>query len=646
MVRDESRTESFSHRPANGLISIANDFEAGAVDFGINSRVLAAECSGANDCSFDHAYLALFSSNGWLDPIPSSTYTEKSKLIGSGSSGIDLDPPTIGDKAEIIVQPSFAAKQTVFKFLAVFAASAFAFCFGLGGLGFLGPDEPRYAEVAREMFASGDYISTRLCGCLWFEKPVLLYWMSTASYHLFGVSEFAARLPSALSALFTVTLLYLVLVRAGFSRLAMTASLVLGTSGIFIAYAHVVAQDMILTATMTAALLSAYLWTRTSGRIRATCWVLMFFFTGLAVLAKGLVGIVLVLGISCAYFILVGALRSIGWKECLMGLAVFLAVAGIWYVPVIARHGWPFIEEFFIRHHFERYATNEFGHPQPVYFFLLVAIAGAAPWTFLLIPAAARLRWLKPSSEARDSLISLAWIWVVLPVVFFSFSESKLPGYILPISPALAVIIGAEIERAWNSDRNRLLKAAMWMTGVVVIAIGVGFVEFIRRESISIAGWGILLAGLPIAIGAVSAAALAARRNRIFVASSAAVVLSVILGAVVLVFPTLQHEVTLKQLSLEAAAALRPGEKIGFYLKKEFAPVFYSEGRVLCEHKRGTTFYALHQDMLAEALESEPTLIVITDAHWIEGLKGDARFTTEDIATQGDARALRVGLKK
>jgi len=557
-----------------------------------------------------------------------------------------LDPPTVGDKAEIIVQPSFAAKQTPLKFLAVFAASAFAFCFGLGGLGFLGPDEPRYAEVAREMFASGDYISTRLCGCLWFEKPVLLYWMSTVGYHLFGVTEFAARLPSALSALFTVTLLYLVLVRAGFSRLAMTASLVLGTSGVFIAYAHVVAQDMILTATMTAALLAAYLWTRTSGRTRATCWMLMFFFSGLAVLAKGLVGIVLVLGISFAYFILVGALRSFGWRECLIAFGVFLAVAGVWYIPVIARHGWPFIEEFFIRHHFERYATNEFGHPQPVYFFLLVAIAGAAPWTFFLVPAATRLRSLKPSSDARDSLISLAWIWTALPLLFFSFSESKLPGYILPISPALAIIIGAEVERVWNRDRNRLLKAATWMSALVVIVLGVAFLAFIRRESVSIAGWGILLGGLPIAIGLLSVVALALGKNRIFISSSAAVVLSVILGTVVMLFPTLRDEVTLKPLSLEAAAALKPGEKIGFYLKKEFAPVFYSEGRVLCEHKRGTTFYALHQDMLAEALESEPTLIVITDAHWIEGLKGDARFVTEDIATQGDARALRVGLRK
>ena len=149
-----------------------------------------------------------------------------------------------------------------------------------------------------------------------------------------------------------------------------------------------------------------------------------------------------------------------------------------------------------------------------------------------------------------------------------------------------------------------------------------------------------------MATALVSVIALAAHKSRAFTASVAGLVISVILAAVILVFPTLHDEVSLKALSLEAAAALRPGEKIGFYLKKEFAPVFYAEGRVLCEPRRGGTFYALHQDMLAEALESETSLIVITDSKWLEGLENGSRFTTEFIAAQDDSVALRVALKK
>ena len=541
------------------------------------------------------------------------------------------------------MEPQSPAKHPPYAFIAILAASAFAFFFGLGRLGFLGPDEPRYAEVAREMFVSGDYISTRLCGCLWFEKPVLLYWMSTAGYHLFGVNEFAARVPTAAAALATVALVYLAVRRLGMRRLALASALVLATSGIFIAYARVATPDMILTAAMTAALLAAFHSTKANGRARSIYWALSFFFMGLAVLAKGLVGAVLVLAIFGIYLFLAGQLRSVRWRDWLVGPVVFLAVAGTWYGPVIIRHGWAFIEEFFVRHHFQRYTSNEFGHPQPVYFFLLIAIAGLAPWTFFLIPAMARLRSLKHS---RDSLLALAWIWAVVPLLFFSFSESKLPGYILPVFPALAVIVGAEVEQVWRGDLSRTLRVAVWLTALTLAGMCIGFLVFLHSESVNISGWRAMLGGLPLATALVSVIALAAHKNRAFTASVAGVVISVILAAVILVFPTLHDEVSLKALSLEAAAALRPGEKIGFYLKKEFAPVFYAEGRVLCEPKRGGTFYALHQDMLAEALESETSLIVITDSKWLEGLENGSRFTTEFIAAQDDSVALRVALKK
>lgn len=555
-------------------------------------------------------------------------------------------PSAPDDKAKIIVEPQPAAKQRPYALAAILAASAFAFFFGLGGLGLLGPDEPRYAEVAREMFTSGDYISTRLCGCLWFEKPVLLYWLSAISYRFFGVNELAARLPTAVAAIATVALLFFALRRLALPRVAVCGSLVLATSGIFIAYARVAAPDMILTAAMTAALLAGFLATKTHGRARLIYTVLAFSFMGLGVLAKGLVGIVLVVGILGAYLLVTRQMSSLRWRDCLIGLVAFVAVAGTWYIPVTIRHGWAFIEEFFIRHHFQRFTSNEFGHPQPVYFFLIVAIAGTAPWTFVLIPAVARLRSLRPRVDERDSLIALAWIWVAVPLIFFSLSESKLPGYILPISPALAVILGVELERFWSGDRARTLRIAMWATAIVLMGIGVGFLIYLHRESVSLSGFGLSLEGLPLAIALASVVALVMNKRPAFVTGAAAVVLSVILASVVLLFPVLREEVTLKTLSLEAAAALRPGEKIGFYLKKEFAPVFYAEGRVLCEPRRGGTFYALHQNMLFDALETEPSLIIITDLRWLEGLRGDARFTIEPIASQGDSLALRVELKK
>lgn len=556
------------------------------------------------------------------------------------------DPSAPDDKAKIIEEPQPAAKEWRYAIASILAASAFAFFFGSGGLGFLGPDEPRYAEVAREMFVGGDYISTHLCGCLWFEKPVLLYWMSALGYRLFGVNELAARLPSALAAISTVALLFYVLRRFASQRIAVSSALVLATSGIFIAYARVATPDMLLTAAMTAALLAGFLVTKTTGRTRLLCTVLAFFFMGLGMLAKGLVGIVLVLAILVIYLVVANQLSSVRWRDLFVGFVVFVATAGTWYVPVIMRHGSVFIYEFFIRHHFQRFTSNEFGHPQPVYFFLIVAIAGAAPWTFFLIPSVTRLRSLKPRSNGRDSLLTLAWIWVAVPLIFFSLSESKLPGYILPASPALAVILGIEVERFLTRDRARSLVIAAWMTALALAGICIGFVIYLQRESVSMGQWRVLLVGLPFAAALIAIVALGMKKRLAFISSAAAVVLSLILASVVLLFPVLRDEVTLKTLSLEAASALRPGEKIAFYLKKEFAPVFYAQGRVLCEPKHGGTFYALHQSMLADALETESTLIIITDSRWLEGLMGDPRFEIEPIASGGDALALRIELKR
>ena len=556
------------------------------------------------------------------------------------------DPSAPDNKAKIIEEPLSPAKESRYALAAILAASAFAYFFGLGQLGFLGPDEPRYAEVAREMFVGGDYISTHLCGCLWFEKPVLLYWMSAISYRFFGVNELAARLPSAVAAIATVALVFYALRRLSLPRIAVSSALVLATSGIFIAYARVANPDMLLTAGITAAVLAGFFATKTSGRTRLIWTVLAFFFMGLGMLAKGLVGVVLVIAILGIYLALTRQFDLIRWRDCLLGFVVFIAAAGTWYIPVTMRHGWAFIEEFFIRHHFQRFTTNEFGHPQPVYFFLIVAIAGAAPWTFFLIPAAARLWSLRPRIDQRDSLLALAWVWVAVPLIFFSLSESKLPGYILPIAPALAVIVGAEVERLWNGDRARTLTIAKWATALALPGMCAGFMVYLHRESVSLSGWRMLLEFLPLAVALVSVVALAMKKRLAFITGVAGVVLTLILASVVLVFPVLRDEVTLKTLSLEAAAALRPGEKIGFYLKKEFAPVFYAEGRVLCEPRRGGTFYALHQDMLADALQTEPSLIIITDARWLPGLEGDPRFAIQPIASDGDALALRVELKR
>lgn len=546
---------------------------------------------------------------------------------------------------EIIEEHSDSAKRRVYDVAVLLVLASLFFFFGAGKIALLGPDEPRYAEVAREMFVSGDYISTRLCGCLWFEKPVLFYWLTAASYHGFGVSEFAARFASGFTATITMLVVYFTLSRAVSTQLARFASLVLVTSILFIAYSHAATPDMSLTMAMTIAILAGFLATKSKRRAGLGFMGLSFAAMGLGFLAKGLVGIVLVTAILLTYFAIAGRLRFLRWRYLPIWIMAFVVVAATWYLPVTLKHGWQFINDFFIEHHFRRYLTNTYGHPQPIYFFIFIGVAGVMPWTFFLIPAVARLRSLNARTNERDSLLTLAWVWFFIPLIFFSISESKLPGYLLPVFPALAIIIGAEVERFLNGEPTPLLKISAWLTAVTMVGLVSGFIWYLKNEGVQFIGGQTLFFALPVIFAVLSVWAIAKAKMREVIACVAAVVLSLVVGGVALLFPKLNEEISLKRLSLEAASALGPDEKIGFYILKEFSPVFYAQGRVVCGLGEGDVLNALKEDKLVPPLEIYPSIIFITRERWIEGLKKDQRFSVEFIAQQGEFYAFRVKLK-
>lgn len=547
----------------------------------------------------------------------------------------------VDSQARIIEEPLGSAKQRIYALTSLAAISAVVFFFGLADVGLIGPDEPRYAEVAREMYVSGDYISPRLCGCLWFEKPALSYWMAAASYRVFDVGEFGARAPSAICAAVSVLFLFFSLSRAISLRFGFLAAISLATTAIFIGYARAANMDMPLSASMCIALLSFYLAYESEGRKRLAWWVAGSAATGLSALAKGLPGVALIVGILVMTDLLSGRRLVKRWQEPALGLAVFLAVAGTWYLPVILRHGDGFIQEFFLNHHFKRYLRDRYHHTQPVYFFPGILIAGVLPWTFFLIPAVARLRRLKlRGADARGRLLLLAWVWLLLPLIFYSFSSSKLPGYILPIFPAASIIIAAEIEDIWRGRRSRLLTAAVWITALATVTIAAGVPVYLRREPVPIEGVRLVLVMIPLGFALLGSWFALFRRGAAFIGATTGFTVSLIAASVILILPHLSEELSLKRLSTEVAAALRPNEKIAFYLNKEYAPVFYAEGRVVCGTGYGDVLNALDPREIAVALDGTPSLIVITTRDWERDLV--ERFNVELIGVQGKESAFRV----
>jgi 4-amino-4-deoxy-L-arabinose transferase-like glycosyltransferase len=390
------------------------------------------------------------------------------------------------------LHPSTLAKRGTVLFF--FAIAAFYF-YGLGHLPFVGPDEPRYAQVAREMFLRRDLITPTLGGHTWFEKPVLLYWMMIASFKLFGVTEWSARLPSAISGVLTVAAVFVVgrrleVVKDEENKLqgyAFWSALAAATTIGIVVFSRAVSFDIILTMTTTWALafyILYNLWETSEASEKPRGWLLagFYIFIGLSLLAKGLVGIVIPVGVIGLYHIFQRRLPgrktfiSLFW-----GFPLALTVAGIWYAPVIWRHGWLFIDQFFIQHHFARYVSNKYHHSQPVYFYLLVLPLITLPWTAFLINGLLQFKsWLgqtgsAPADRATQNssrLMTFALGWFIFPLVFFSFSGSKLPGYILPMLPAAALMVGGQL-RGLRSDSGqwplRTTAALHLLVGIIAL---------------------------------------------------------------------------------------------------------------------------------------------------------------------------------
>jgi len=337
----------------------------------------------------------------------------------------------------------------------------------------VGPDEPRYSQVAREMWQAGDWVTPTLGGFHWFEKPALLYWLQISSYNIFGVNEFAARFGSALFGLGTIASLWLlgrtVESKSATIQFSNLLALIAASSIGLIVFARGASFDIILTFPITASLVSYWLWER-----KDSVWALIgfYFFIGVALLAKGLVGIVFPFAIVTFYHLLswkwpkTSLLLSLFW-----GTAISVVVASAWYLPMYLTNGWKFIDEFFVQHHFQRYTSNKYFHPQPFYFFFWVLPLMTIPWLPFFVAGA--WRGIKTAIKSVDdgenirSLVLFSFAWLLVPLVFFSLSGSKLPGYILPALPPCLILAGLCVSRWVGENRRRL--------GMIVAVAGITF---------------------------------------------------------------------------------------------------------------------------------------------------------------------------
>lgn len=348
-------------------------------------------------------------------------------------------------------------------FWAFFAIAWFA---TLGQRSLIHPDEGRYAELSLGMLQSGDWITPRLNGILYFEKPALQYWMGAINFQLFGINDFAARFWPGLTGMLSVLTVGLTARRVWGN--GNYAALVMGGSFWVIGNSHFLTLDMGVTFFLTLAL-CAFLWAQQDGASPAEkrygmwiAWAAM----AAATLSKGLIGL-LIPGCALVLYSLIHWQWTL-WRrmQWLPGCAIFLLLAGPWFWLVSERNP-GFAYFFFVHEHFARYLTPEAQRTEAFWFFVPVLFVGFLPWTSLL-PRLVREAWPRRENTAFHAERFLL-IWAVFVFVFFSLSNSKLPSYILPMFPALALLLGQTLARSKPADlkKHLWLPAALWLLVIV-----------------------------------------------------------------------------------------------------------------------------------------------------------------------------------
>ncbi len=462
-----------------------------------------------------------------------------------------------------------------------------AVCFGLllfaqlGDTPLANPDEGRYAEIPREMVATGDYVTPRLNGVVYFEKPPLMYWAVAGMLQVFGPAEWAMRAPVALFALAGILLTYAVGRRCHGRTAGLAAAVVLGGSLLFFVLSRILLLDMAMSVLMTATLFCFHLAVRESGARRRWLFYGLYASAALATLTKGLIGFLLPGAVMFLWLLIFNQWRRLLPLYLPSGILLFLAIAAPWHVLVAQRNP-EWASFYFVREHWERFTTSTHERTAPWWFFGPIVLLGLFPWTGCLwgaLKSALRGGWARRHENAE------AWFlvtWAAFVFLFFSKSQSKLIPYILPVFPPLAVLIGAWLARHWHDRASDALRWALRVYGVMASALGAALIVVLFKpgiistpEQAAALRPGGMAAAFVLLIGAAFVPWLVGRRRWRF----AGFAFAGSIGAFYLLLGGLQDSISragTKDLARHFQAQARPGDRIFHYYEFFHDFTFYT----------------------------------------------------------------------
>jgi 4-amino-4-deoxy-L-arabinose transferase-like glycosyltransferase len=503
--------------------------------------------------------------------------------------------------------------------------------FRIGALPLTGADEPRYARVAEEMWRAGQWVTPLLEGRPWLEKPPLYYWITIPHYAVLGPTETAARLGPAFCLLISSLTVWWLGRRLVNPLAGLYAGTILLTAVGFVAYGRSASTDMPFVACLTISLALFCFATINTGGVS---WALVggYTFLGLAVLAKGPVTVVLVIGTLSLFWWLDehgGAIRKL---RVLPGLLIATVVAVPWFVLAFRDNGFAFISVFFINHNLMRYVTDIHHHAQPFYYYIPVFLGFLFPWSgwLPLLSQGIHRGTLSARREWNRMELFLA-CWCIFPLIFFSLSESKLSGYVLPSLPAVALLLGSRLSAV---QRDRPFTFALWFyIGVsVTTAAALVAVFQIRYEG----RWqtGLLLAIIAL-LPALTVWWRGLRgRTKLLAALTLLHGLTLIIGAVQFSFPVLGAYHSTRDIARQALAVREGREPIVTYLFFHHTLNYYTDYQITGDLKE--------PQAVSRFAQSNPSFLLVTETHRVGDIYNLEGLTVSAKGTQGKLRLFRL----
>ena len=452
------------------------------------------------------------------------------------------------------------------------------------------PDEGRYAEIPREMVASGDWTTPRLNDIKYFEKPPLQYWATAAAYEVFGEHQWTSRLWAGLTGFFGIFLVWFAGLRLFGREAAAYAAMLLGSSLLYVLIGHVNTLDMGVTFFISLGIF-AFLIAQNEGETKSQRNWMLWAWAGmaLAVLSKGLMGLILpgtAIFIYCIVQRDFSVLKRMHW---LSGLAVFFLISAPWFYFVMKANP-EFFDKFFIYEHFTRFTTKQHGRYQPWYYFVPILLSGMLPWTLLMLDTLWRT-WRTNVLPAKVfNAARFLLIWSVFIYLFFTASGSKLPSYLLPIFPALALLMGKRIaEMSSQTLLKQIAPVILFVFALLVLALNVGKLAdtplqkelYPQYTSWLVVASLTLLAGLLVSMWLL-------RREKKMIAVATLAISSLLFGQIGLSgYNVLASERSAKHIAAAIAPQLKTGvpfysvldyeQTLPFYLKRTFTLVQYQD---------------------------------------------------------------------